>query len=67
MPFSFIFQVYYGADLETGVFGSGFPKALSVVTGSDSDQYAISGWNLNNFSHLLGSVLSLKQAISQEF
>ncbi|KAM1213064.1 hypothetical protein PS2_004526 [Malus domestica] len=48
-------EVYYGADLETGVFGSGFPKASS--TGSDSDKYALSGWNLNNFPRLPGSVL----------
>ncbi|CAB4289255.1 unnamed protein product [Prunus armeniaca] len=48
-------EVYYGADLETGVFGSGFPKALSVVTGNDSDQYAMSGWNLNHFPRLPGS------------
>ncbi|KAI5332147.1 hypothetical protein L3X38_022275 [Prunus dulcis] len=45
-------EVYYGADLETGVFGSGFPKASSMVTESDSDQYAMSGWNLNNFPRL---------------
>ncbi|GLU17472.1 hypothetical protein SLE2022_338380 [Rubroshorea leprosula] len=50
-------EVYYGADLETGTFGSGFPKASSMVTGSDSDKYAMSGWNLNNFPRLPGSVL----------
>ncbi|XP_068319485.1 lysine-specific demethylase JMJ18-like [Pyrus communis] len=48
-------EVYYGADLETGVFGSGFPKASS--TGSDSKKYALSGWNLNNFPRLPGSAL----------
>lgn len=53
-------EVYYGADLETGVFGSGFPKASSMVTESDSDQYAMSGWNLNNFPRLPGSVLSFE-------
>ncbi|KAI5312111.1 hypothetical protein L3X38_041284 [Prunus dulcis] len=53
-------KVYYGADLETGVFGSGFPKALSVVTGNDLDQYAMSDWNLNHFPCLPGSVLSFK-------
>ncbi|XP_020220706.1 lysine-specific demethylase JMJ18 [Cajanus cajan] len=50
-------EVYYGADLETGALGSGFPKASSL-TKSDSDQYALSGWNLNNFPRLPGSVLS---------
>ncbi|KAL6269202.1 hypothetical protein ACE6H2_026113 [Prunus campanulata] len=53
-------EVYYGADLETGVFGSGFRKALSVVTRNDSDQYAMSGWNLNNFPRLPGAILSFK-------
>ncbi|KAH1042111.1 hypothetical protein GLYMA_09G083300v4 [Glycine max] len=50
-------EVYYGADLETGALGSGFPKASSL-TKSESDQYAQSGWNLNNFARLPGSVLS---------
>ncbi|BAT79962.1 hypothetical protein LR48_Vigan213s001500 [Vigna angularis] len=50
-------EVYYGADLETGALGSGFPKASSITT-SDSAQYALSGWNLNNFARLPGSVLS---------
>ncbi|KAA8537093.1 hypothetical protein F0562_029571 [Nyssa sinensis] len=51
-------EVYYGADLETGAFGSGFPKASSLLAGkSESDQYVISGWNLNNLPRLPGSVL----------
>ncbi|WCJ43791.1 Lysine-specific demethylase JMJ703 [Euphorbia peplus] len=51
-------EVLYGADLETGVFGSGFPKK-SNKAGSDTDErYAKSGWNLNNFPRLPGSVLS---------
>lgn len=52
-------QVYYGADLETGAFGSGFPKASSMIIEgeSESDQYVASGWNLNNFPRLQGSVL----------
>ncbi|KAJ9168425.1 hypothetical protein P3X46_019950 [Hevea brasiliensis] len=52
-------EVYYGADLETGRFGSGFPKASSMIIegDSESDQYVNSGWNLNNFPRLQGSVL----------
>ncbi|XP_044479444.1 lysine-specific demethylase JMJ18-like isoform X3 [Mangifera indica] len=50
-------EVYYGADLETGAFGSGFPKASNMVAESDSNQYAMSGWNLNNLPRLPGSVL----------
>ncbi|KAL5838980.1 hypothetical protein ACOSQ4_011588 [Xanthoceras sorbifolium] len=50
-------EVYYGADLETGAFGSGFPKASSMVTESDSHPYSTSGWNLNNLPRLPGSVL----------
>ncbi|CAJ2661587.1 unnamed protein product [Trifolium pratense] len=53
-------EVYYGADLETGVFGSGFPKASSSLTKGYPDQYALSGWNLNNFPRLPGSVLSFE-------
>ncbi|XVF26314.1 hypothetical protein REPUB_Repub14bG0005600 [Reevesia pubescens] len=53
-------EVYYGADLETGTFGSGFPKASSTLTGNDTDKYAMSGWNLNNFPRLQGSVLSFE-------
>ncbi|KAG4123890.1 hypothetical protein ERO13_D10G005000v2 [Gossypium hirsutum] len=53
-------EVYYGADLETGTFGSGFPKLSSVLTGNDADKYATSGWNLNNFPRLQGSVLSFE-------
>ncbi|XP_058722877.1 lysine-specific demethylase JMJ15-like [Vicia villosa] len=53
-------EVFYGADLETGVFGSGFPKASSSLTKGYPDQYALSGWNLNNFPRLPGSVLSFE-------
>ncbi|KAE8673422.1 Lysine-specific demethylase JMJ18 [Hibiscus syriacus] len=53
-------EVYYGADLETGTFCSGFPKASSMLTGNDTDKYAMSGWNLNNFPRLQGSVLSFE-------
>ncbi|XP_073226285.1 lysine-specific demethylase JMJ18-like isoform X2 [Cicer arietinum] len=49
-------EVYYGADLETGSLGSGFPKTSSL-TKSDSDLYTMSGWNLNNFARLPGSAL----------
>ena len=54
-------QVYYGADLETEAFVSGFPKASSLISENDSDQYVASGWNLNNFPRLPGSVLSFEQ------
>lgn len=47
----------YGADLETGTFGSGFPNMPSQVEGVD-EKYLKSGWNLNNFPKLPGSVLS---------
>ncbi|CAL1389758.1 unnamed protein product [Linum trigynum] len=51
-------EVLYGADLETGVFGSGFPKMSGEVGSAVQDQYSKSGWNLNNFPRLSGSVLS---------
>ena len=49
-------EVYYGADLENRVLGSGFYKKAD----SDMDQYAVSGWNLNNLPRLPGSVLSFE-------
>ncbi|TKY60185.1 Lysine-specific demethylase JMJ18 [Spatholobus suberectus] len=49
-------EVYYGADLETGALGSGFPKTSSLNK-NDSDRYALSGWNLNNVPRLPGSAL----------
>ncbi|KAK4491535.1 hypothetical protein RD792_002287, partial [Penstemon davidsonii] len=54
-------EVYYGADLETGTLGSGFPKKSSLLTDSKIDQYVESGWNLNNLSRLRGSVLSFEE------
>ncbi|CAN8305878.1 unnamed protein product [Cochlearia groenlandica] len=52
-------EVLYGADLETGVFGSGFPKISSSQSAPSSEEkYTKSGWNLNNFSRLPGSLLT---------
>lgn len=51
-------EVYYGADLETGMLGSGFPKDSSLST---DNQYVTSGWNLNNLPRLPGSVLSFEE------
>ncbi|XP_010935913.1 lysine-specific demethylase JMJ703 [Elaeis guineensis] len=54
-------EVLYGADLDTGIFGSGFPRASSSMTNFEfKDQYVKSGWNLNNFPRLPGSVLSFE-------
>ncbi|KAK9132620.1 hypothetical protein Scep_012148 [Stephania cephalantha] len=50
-------EVLYGADVETGSFGSGFPTVSSKVVEGDLDQYVLSGWNLNKFPRLPGSVL----------
>lgn len=51
-------QVLYGADLETGVFGSGFPRKTNSGGSALEEKYIKSGWNLNNFPRLPGSVLS---------
>ncbi|XP_058002667.1 putative lysine-specific demethylase JMJ16 isoform X2 [Hevea brasiliensis] len=51
-------EVLYGADLETGVFGSGFPKKSGQFGSDTNERYAKSGWNLNEFPRLPGSVLS---------
>lgn len=54
-------EVLYGADLETGVFGSGFPKHDHQVGSSDT-MYVNAGWNLNNFPRLQGSVLTYESS-----
>ncbi|KAL3616788.1 hypothetical protein CASFOL_039182 [Castilleja foliolosa] len=54
-------EVYYGADLETGMLGSGFPKGPSLSGDTKIDQYVKSGWNLNNLARLPGSVLSFEE------
>ncbi|KAB2058890.1 hypothetical protein ES319_A11G265100v1 [Gossypium barbadense] len=55
-------EVLYGADLETGVFGSGFPKKSSQVGLASNEKYINSGWNLNNFPRLPGSVLNYESS-----
>ncbi|KAG0497186.1 hypothetical protein HPP92_001877 [Vanilla planifolia] len=52
-------EVFYGADLETGIFGSGFPREKSTIA-KDMDPHVYSGWNLNNFPRLPGSLLSFE-------
>ncbi|KAL5566870.1 hypothetical protein UlMin_030034 [Ulmus minor] len=54
-------EVLYGADLETGAFGSGFPKMSSQDTVPE-EHYTKSGWNLNNFPRIPGSVLSYESS-----
>ncbi|EOA28665.1 hypothetical protein CARUB_v10024888mg, partial [Capsella rubella] len=53
-------EVYYGADLEKKVLGSGFYKRGEMRTGeSEMDrQYIASGWNLNNLPRLPGSLFA---------
>ncbi|URE10603.1 lysine-specific demethylase JMJ14-like [Musa troglodytarum] len=53
-------EVHYGADLDTAMFGSGFPKA-SLGNKAELDPYVNSGWNLNNLPRLPGSVLSFER------
>ncbi|KAB5568254.1 hypothetical protein DKX38_002047 [Salix brachista] len=50
-------EVLYGSNLDTGVFGSGFPTRSSI---SKTDEYLESGWNLNNTPRLSGSLLSFE-------
>ncbi|XP_062084398.1 putative lysine-specific demethylase JMJ16 [Humulus lupulus] len=55
-------EVVYGADLETGSFGSGFPKISNHDASAPEQPYIKSGWNLNNFPRLPGSVLSYESS-----
>ncbi|KAK9075074.1 hypothetical protein SSX86_003393 [Deinandra increscens subsp. villosa] len=54
-------EVLYGADLETGTFGSGFPTVSSQVSGSN-EKYVESGWNLNKFPKLKRSLLKYESS-----
>ncbi|KAJ8545261.1 hypothetical protein K7X08_017844 [Anisodus acutangulus] len=56
-----VVEVYYGADLETGVFGSGFPLESLCPKAGTLDPYATSGWNLNNLPRLPCSVLCFEE------
>jgi hypothetical protein len=56
---STVLQVLYGADVETGRFGSGFPKAGETLTNTNA--YEKSGWNLNNVARLPGSMLAFEE------
>ncbi|XP_076035943.1 lysine demethylase 5 isoform X2 [Oratosquilla oratoria] len=49
--------VEYGADLHTMDHGSGFPTKNSRNLLPADQEYAVSGWNLNNLPVLEGSVL----------
>ncbi|KAM0941878.1 putative transcription factor & chromatin remodeling JUMONJI family [Dioscorea sansibarensis] len=52
-------EVLYGSELDTGDFGSGFPKSSPATVDSKVDErYLKSSWNLNNSPRLPGSVLS---------
>ncbi|KAK4338415.1 hypothetical protein RND71_042902 [Anisodus tanguticus] len=54
-------EVKYGSDLDTSIYGSGFPRVTddkpSSVEPSTWDEYCASPWNLNNLPKLPGSML----------
>ncbi|RVW16429.1 Lysine-specific demethylase JMJ703 [Vitis vinifera] len=54
-------EVIYGSDLDTSVYGSGFPrvndKKPESVEDEIWDKYCASPWNLNNLPKLQGSML----------
>lgn len=54
-------EVLYGSDLDTSVYGSGFPRTNDQIPQSvenkEWDEYCSSPWNLNNLPKLKGSVL----------
>ncbi|KAM3396817.1 lysine-specific demethylase 5A [Capsicum galapagoense] len=54
-------EVKYGSDLDTSIYGSGFPRVTdekpSSVEQSTWDEYCASPWNLNNLPKLPGSML----------
>lgn len=54
-------EVMYGSDLDTSIYGSGFPSSnderLESVDADVWDEYCNSPWNLNNLPKLRGSML----------
>nr|XP_043640227.1 lysine-specific demethylase 5D isoform X2 [Erigeron canadensis] len=54
-------EVIYGSDLDTSVYGSGFPRVgdqrPSSIEIDGWDEYCASPWNLNNLPKLQGSML----------
>ncbi|KAG8074505.1 hypothetical protein GUJ93_ZPchr0006g46167 [Zizania palustris] len=58
-------EVMYGSDLDTSIYGSGFPRLCDPVPSSVNpdmwQKYCLSPWNLNNFPNLPGSVLRTVQ------
>lgn len=54
-------EVMYGSDLDTSVYGSGFPRANDQRPASIEvekwEEYCASPWNLNNLPKLRGSML----------
>lgn len=58
-------EVLYGSDIDTGVYGSGFPRASDPVQwGCDPEtwrKYVTNPWNLNNFPKLEDSMLRMVQ------
>lgn len=54
-------EVKYGSDLDTSVYGSGFPRVSDqkpqAPEADNWDEYCASPWNLNNLPKLQGSML----------
>ncbi|EXB37360.1 Lysine-specific demethylase 5A [Morus notabilis] len=54
-------EVMYGSDLDTSIYGSGFPRVddqrPESAEAKEWDEYCSSPWNLNNLPKLKGSVL----------
>ena len=54
-------EVMYGNDLDTSVYGSGFPRVTDQKPKSIDDklweEYSTNPWNLNNLPKLKGSML----------
>ncbi|XP_054790180.1 lysine-specific demethylase JMJ17-like isoform X2 [Prosopis cineraria] len=54
-------EVMYGSDLDTSVFGSGFPRSTDQkpepIDSKLWDEYSSNPWNLNNLPKLKGSML----------